>query len=36
MFLTVEDGMILGPICWLLGKLFNLIYQFVAFVSNNP
>lgn len=36
MFLTVEDGMILGPVCWLLGKLFNLIYQFVAFVSSNP
>lgn len=35
MFLTVEDGLILGPICWILGKLFNLIYQFVAFVSGN-
>lgn len=36
MFLTREDGMILGPVCWLLGKLFNLIYQFVAFVTQNP
>lgn len=35
MFLTVEDGLILGPICWILGKLFNLIYQFVAFIGQN-
>ena len=36
MFLTREDGMILGPVCWLLGKLFDLLYQFVSFVTGNP
>jgi YidC/Oxa1 family membrane protein insertase len=35
MFLTVEDGLILGPICWLFGKLFNLIYIFVGFIGEN-
>ena len=31
MFLTREDGMILGPVCWVLGKIFNWIYMFVGF-----
>ena len=35
MFLTVEDGMILGPICWLLGKIFNWIYMFVGFIGSH-
>ena len=35
MFLTVEDGMILGPICWLLGKIFNWIYMFVDFIGSH-
>lgn len=35
MLLTREDGMILGPICWILGKLFNLIYMFVGFIGEH-
>lgn len=33
MFLTREDGMILGPVCWVLGKIFNWIYMFVGFIG---
>lgn len=35
MFLTVEDGLILGPICWLFGNIFELLYKFVGFISEN-
>lgn len=35
MFLTVEDGMILGPICWLFGKILEVIYNFIEFISSN-
>ena len=35
MFLTREDGMILGPVCWVLGKIFNWIYMFVGFIGNH-
>lgn len=35
MFLTREDGMILGPVCWLLGKIFNWIYMFVGFIGSH-
>ncbi|MGN0395546.1 MAG: membrane protein insertase YidC [Coprococcus sp.] len=33
MFLTVEDGLILGPVCWLFGHIFELIYKFVEFLT---
>lgn len=33
MFLTVEDGLILGPVCWLFGKIFELIYKFVELLT---
>lgn len=33
MFLTVEDGLILGPICWLFGHIFELIYKFVGLLT---
>ena len=35
MFLTREDGMILGPVCWVLGKIFNWIYMFVGFLGSH-
>lgn len=35
MFLTVEDGLILGPICWLFGNIFELMYKFIEIISNN-
>ena len=35
MFLTVEDGMILGPICWLFGKIFDLMYKLIEIISNS-
>ena len=35
MFLTVEDGIILGPICWLFGKVLELIYKFIELISSN-
>lgn len=35
MFLTVEDGLILGPICWLFGNIFELIFKFVEFIGEN-
>lgn len=35
MFLTVEDGIILGPICWLFGKILEIIYRFIEIISNN-
>ena len=34
MFLTVEDGLILGPICWLFGKIFDLMYKLIEIISN--
>lgn len=33
MFLTAEDGLILGPICWLFGNIFELIYKFVELIT---
>lgn len=33
MFLTVENGLILGPVCWLFGHIFELIYKFVGFIT---
>ena len=33
MFLTVEDGLILGPVCWLFGHIFELIYKFVGLLT---
>ncbi len=35
MFLTVEDGLILGPICWLFGKIFDLMYKLIELISNS-
>lgn len=35
MFLTVENGLILGPVCWLFGNIFELLYKFVGFISEN-
>lgn len=35
MFLTVEDGLILGPICWLFGNIFELMYKLLGFISEN-
>lgn len=35
MFLTVEDGLILGPICWLFGKIFDLMYKLIEIISNS-
>lgn len=35
MFLTVEDGLILGPICWLFGKIFELMYKLIEIISNS-
>lgn len=35
MFLTVEDGLILGPICWLFGKIFDLMYKLIKIISNS-
>lgn len=35
MFLTVENGLILGPICWLFGNIFELLYKFVGFIGEN-
>ena len=33
MFLTVEDGLILGPICWLFGNIFELMYKVVQIIT---
>lgn len=33
MFLTVEDGLILGPICWLFGNIFELMYKLVQVIT---
>ena len=35
MFLTVEDGMILGPICWLFGNIFELMYKLIEFIGSS-
>ncbi len=35
MFLTVEDGLILGPICWLFGNIFELLYKLVAVINES-
>lgn len=33
MFLTVEDGAILGPVCWLFGNIFELMYKLIQTIT---
>lgn len=35
MFLTVEDGLILGPICWLFGNIFELMYKLIELIGSS-
>ena len=35
MFLTVEDGLILGPICWLFGNIFELMYKLIEIIGSS-